>query len=287
MSQHTAPANWKVALAQFISFLVQMELLPENIRSDEFGWGPYIPAKSLRPNQPLLLINQFNALHMVMSYIDYEKFENGITGTSIYVDSSKWNYGYYNGLGDPIRGIYWSQLSKRSGIEDINLVQRYIRLTRCRVLYTATGKKVTQTQCELCPLDSCSFSKYKHDTPLSKAETPSYDSRSILFDRLYKYLTETFGFRVPRPHVHKKDSILISPAFKRSTAIISLPAKMLVDMLYEPNSFRYTDDIFDLPLMVEDSLYGDHIPFTREDQSINFFYELWDEIHWCKRDLFF
>lgn len=283
MSQPTAPASWKVALAQFVSYLVQMELLPEHIRSDEYGWGPYIPAQSLRPNQPLLIINQFRQLHLVMSCVDYEKFEAGNLGTTAYIDNSKWNFGYYNGIGDPLRGIYWSRISKTTGITDIELAQRYIKLTKCRVLYTATGQRVTKTQCDLCPLESCSFSKYKHGQPLSSAETPMQDPRRSLFREISEYLFFKFGFNVPNPNAHNKDYILLRPALKRNTVVINLPAKMLVDMLYEPESSKYTgEDIFTLPIKVEDTLYGDHIPFTKEDESINFFYELWDQIPWCK-----
>lgn len=133
--------GWKEKFAEIIAEWLEMPILTKNVISDEEGVDDRIMPKSLEKNSPLLLVNTFEELIVIIPYKEYKQLENGEVLPIVYIEDSYWCYGRYNGelgvnlsdihnvLGGEensvIEAIFWQPIDNKKGIHQIGKLKEY------------------------------------------------------------------------------------------------------------------------------------------------------------------
>lgn len=133
--------GWKEKFAEIIAERLEMSLMAKDIISDENGVDDRIMPKSLEKNSPLLLVNVYEELIVILPYEEYKQLENGEVAPIDYIEDSYWCYGRYNGelgvnisdihivfVGEEnsmIEAIFWQPIDKKRGIHQTGKLKEY------------------------------------------------------------------------------------------------------------------------------------------------------------------
>lgn len=223
----------------------------KNIYCDTYGWDNFIPAKSLKPNHPLILKHYRGPLFIIIPTIDFSALLANEITVKEYVDNAYWHYGYFWGGNSILDGVYWQKLEKVPGIHDTKKIHDYFKILECRTSQRVSGHLPTKDECNNCSLDKCWYSMHKVNSQKIDEKDPRYDFLYALKLRIFSKLGFTVENCSTCYQLTTEDVVTIYPSYRENKVEVYLPNHILIDLLYNPEKYDIKKLASDMDLRVE------------------------------------
>ena len=229
--------TWLNSFATKIKEMTGYHLGTDHIHSDYNGWYYYIKEKSLEKNHPLLMMHYRGPMFAVIPYEEYALLESGELDPAEYINNAYWSYGYYWGGGSMLNGVFWQPLEKGTGINNKEMISRYLNILNCRTRARSSGYKAPLEVCQMCCVNSCPFSQHteKNINANWEKEVKEHNYRVDLSEAFAQRIKEELNLKLIDVYCYHGNHALVIPADKKlGECFLYLPVKLLNDVLYNP-----------------------------------------------------